>query len=275
VGKPDRKFWDNVQTARERLLALDYDGTLALFQVDRMAARPLSGILAVLNSIEKQGATRLAIVSGRPLHELEELLGALSDRLILVGAHGWEGRVPGGNLSQQAPPAEAQNQLKVAYDMALEYGKKRPSLWPEILRRVERKNASVAVHLRGMPPETAEEWLASIRSLWSVPASPILEISQFNGGIELRTRSRDKGLAVRELLDRFPSTELLVYLGDDVTDEDAFHVLRGLDIGVGIKVGDAGETSADYRLRDVDAVREFLVKWEQQLARGSLKGGEK
>jgi len=31
VGKPDRKFWDNVQTARERLLALDYDGTLALF----------------------------------------------------------------------------------------------------------------------------------------------------------------------------------------------------------------------------------------------------
>lgn len=270
---PDRKFWDKVQTARVRLLALDYDGTLVPFQVDRMAARPLSGILAVLNSIEKQGTTRLAIVSGRPLYELEELLGALSHRLILVGAHGWEGRGPGGNLFQQAPPEEAQNQLKVAYDMALDYGKKEPALWPEIVGRVERKNASVAVHLRGMPPKSAEGWLASVRVLWSVLASPFLDITEFNGGIELRTRSRDKGLAVRELLERFPSTELIVYLGDDVTDEDVFSVLRGLDIGVGINVGDAGETSADYHVRDVDAVLEFLIKWEQ-IARGSLKGDE-
>lgn len=273
MQEPDRKFWDKVQTARERLLALDYDGTLAPFQVDRMSARPLSGILAVLSSIEKISTTRLAIVSGRPLYELEELLGALSSRLILIGAHGWEGRDPGGSLIQQTPPEEARNQLKAAYDMALDYGKKEPALWPEIVERVERKNASVAVHLRGMPPKNAEDWLASVRDLWSVLASPFLDITEFNGGIELRTRSREKGLAVRELLERFSSTELIVYLGDDVTDEDVFSVLRGLDIGVGIKVGDAGETSADYRVRDVDAVLEFLIKWER-IARGSLKGGE-
>ena len=273
MQEPDRKFWDKVQTARERLLALDYDGTLAPFQVDRMAARPLSGMLAVLSSIDKKGTTRLAIVSGRPLCELEELLGALAYRLILIGAHGWEGRDPGGSLIQQTPPEEARNQLKAAYDMALDYGKKEPALWPEIVGRVERKNASVAVHLRGMDPRNAEDWLASVRVQWSVLASPFLDITEFNGGIELRTRSREKGLAVRELLERFSSTELIVYLGDDVTDEDVFGVLRGLDIGVGIKVGDACETSADYRVRDVDAVLEFLIKWER-IARGSLKGDE-
>jgi trehalose-phosphatase len=273
MQEPDRKFWDKVQTARERLLALDYDGTLAPFQVDRMAARPHSGMLAVLSSIDKKGTTRLAIVSGRPLCELEELLGALAYRLILIGAHGWEGRDPGGSLIQQTPPEEARIQLKAAYDMALDYGKKEPALWPEIVGRVERKNASVAVHLRGMDPRNAEDWLASVRVQWSVLASPFLDITEFNGGIELRTRSREKGLAVRELLERFSSTELIVYLGDDVTDEDVFSVLRGLDIGVGIKVGDAGETSADYRVRDVDAVLEFLIKWER-IARGSLKGDE-
>jgi hypothetical protein len=48
-------------------------------------------------------------------------------------------------------------------------------------------------------------------------------------------------------------------------------VLQGLDIGVGIRVGEAGETSADYLVRDVDAVREFLIKWEH-ITHWSLEG---
>jgi trehalose 6-phosphate phosphatase len=271
MQKPDQKFWNKVQKARERLLALDYDGTLVTFHVDRMAARPACGILAVLNSIERQSTTRLAIVSGRPLHELEELLGAISNRLILVGAHGWEGRDAGGNLFQQAPPEEVRKQLKLAYDMALDYGTKEPVLMPKIIRRVERKNASVAVHVRGMQTKTAEDWLDYVRALWSTLTSPSLDITEFKGGIELRTSSRDKGLAVRELLERFPSTDLIVYMGDDMTDEDVFSVLQGLDIGVGIRVGEAGETSADYLVRDVDAVREFLIKWEH-ITHWSLEG---
>lgn len=270
MQKPDHKFWNRVRTARERLLALDYDGTLAPFRVDRMAARPRSDILPVLSSIEKQGVTRLVIISGRPLHELEELIGALSRRLILIGAHGWEGRDPGGDLFRHAPPEETRDRLNAAYDMAVGYWEKCPPLLPEIEERVERKNASVAVHVRGMPPEKAEEWLASVRDLWGALESPFLDIKEFNGGIELRALSRDKGSAIREQLERFPSTELIVYLGDDVTDEDVFRVLQGLDIGVGIKVGDSDETSADYRVRDVDAVLEFLTEWERMTG-GSLQ----
>jgi trehalose-phosphatase len=238
-----------------------------------MAARPRSGVLQVLSSIAKHGATRLGIVSGRPLHELEEFLGALSHRLILVGAHGWESRAPGGSLFRQAPPEDVRNDLDAAYDMAIDYGRMEPSLRPEIAGRVERKNAGVAVHVRGMPPREAQEWLASVRASWDVLESPLLDITEFNGGIELRTRSRDKGLAVRELIERFPSTDLIVYVGDDVTDEDAFRVLGGLDIGAGIKVGDSGETYADYRVRDTDAVLEFLTKWER-IVSGSLEGDE-
>lgn len=264
----DDRFWDKVRDARDRLLALDYDGTLAPFQVDRMAARPMAGIPEALEAIARRDSTRVAIVSGRPIHELAALIGELSDRLVLVGNHGWESREPGREIQQIVPPPLIERQLKVAYELALEFGKRNPGRWTELVSRVERKNASVAVHTRGMDSGPADVWLESVIARWAGLASPALEILEFNGGIELRVRSRQKGTAIRDLLQRFPATGLTVYLGDDLTDEDVFDFLgKEVDAGVGIKVGDAAETAAAYRIPDITGVREFLVEWDLKTGR--------
>jgi len=63
-------LWRRIRAAGERLLALDYDGTLAPFTVERMAGRPLPGALAEIERIRDQGGARLALLSGRPLDEL-------------------------------------------------------------------------------------------------------------------------------------------------------------------------------------------------------------
>ena len=51
LNAPDRVFWEKVKSVPTKILALDYDGTLAPFQVERMAARPLPGVSAALSSI--------------------------------------------------------------------------------------------------------------------------------------------------------------------------------------------------------------------------------
>ncbi len=72
----------------------------------------------------------------------------------------------------------------------------------------------------------------------------------------------DKGRAVRWLLERLDlagADVVPLYLGDDVTDEDAFRALR--DDGIGVLVGDrAHPTAAQYVLHDPAEVQRFLAR---------------
>ncbi|HKQ62118.1 MAG TPA: trehalose-phosphatase, partial [Candidatus Polarisedimenticolaceae bacterium] len=105
AGVPQR-LWERAAAARHRLLMLDYDGTLAPFRIDRDQAHPLPAALAALEAIAAvPGGTQLAIVSGRPVRALEQLLGPL--RATLVGEHGWEMRVPGEERVEQPLPSGA------------------------------------------------------------------------------------------------------------------------------------------------------------------------
>ena len=88
AGVPD--FWGRVAAAQHVALFLDYDGTLAPFQLDRMMARPLTGVIDTLLGIINASRTFLYIVSGRPTDEIVHLAGDL--RLTIVGSHGWERR---------------------------------------------------------------------------------------------------------------------------------------------------------------------------------------
>lgn len=250
-----------MKKARDRILALDYDGTLAPFQVDRMAARPLAGIPEVMASILERGGTRVAVISGRPLDELAELMGRLFDRVTAVGAHGWQWKDPGGPIEELEPGPAVKARLERAAQAARRAGREILPAESGPDSRIEVKTASVAAHTRGLDPERARRWLDLVRKEWTA-ASEGLELLGFDGGLELRDPARDKGRAVRELGKRHPDHDLMVYLGDDRTDEDAFLALDSR--GAGIKVGGQDAPSAArYRLRDCEAVREFLVRWNQ------------
>jgi trehalose 6-phosphate phosphatase len=74
---------------------------------------------------------------------------------------------------------------------------------------------------------------------------------------ELKPSGRDKGIAIEEFMAEAPfKGRVPVFLGDDLTDEDGFHVVNRLG-GHSIKIG-SGVTSARWRLRDAAAVRRWL-----------------
>ncbi len=243
-------LWRRVAAAPHRLLLLDYDGTLAPFTPAREEARPLPRSMNLLARIAAEARTAVGIVSGRPVPELEAL--ARAPFALLVGEHGWEEREPEGALVRHALPPEVERVLDEAERLA------RASGWGGNL---ERKRAAVVLHTRAIEPARAraleEHWLPALREL--APAESF-SVDRIDGGVELRARGRDKGAVVRERLAHAPAGTLAVFVGDDVTDEDAFAAVR--EQGFGVRVGPAGRpTMALARVPSVEAVADFLEEW--------------
>lgn len=249
LGIP-RRLWRLIALAPRRLLMLDHDGTLAPFEIARDRAVPPERSMANLERLARATGTRLAIVSGRPVKELEPHLGRLE--LTLVGEHGWEERPPGERVVRHHMPDEARRALEQA-DRAIT---------DRALRdRLEVKRTSIALHTRGLEYEEAEHAGRAVRAAWRpFESRGMLRTLPFAGGFELRAAGRDKGVAVKALLEQEPPGTLAVYVGDDLTDEDAFEAVR--DRGFGLRVGDPGSlTHATAWLGDIDEVGDFLAEW--------------
>lgn len=254
AGLPD--FWDTLRGKRHRLLALDYDGTLAPFRVERMEAAPLPGVVEALGKIADRGGTRIAVVSGRPLEDLKALL-ALPERLCIawVGSHGFEGqRANGERWTRRLSDAQQSGlaRARVAVE-SMGHGDK-----------LERKPSALAFHTRGLDPDVARGLQGAVTTRWSsLCGEEGLHLHAFDGGVELRVTTADKGLALRELLREAPPEAFVVYVGDDMTDEDAFEVAAGAG-GIGIRVGEDRPTKARGTLRDCGAVLEMLRRWADE-----------
>jgi len=221
-----------------------------------MEALPVAGALEALEAIRISGATRLAMLTGRPLRELLELVGDLG--MPMAGSHGFEFLGPGGSIETGHLTPQQESRLQEAERQAR-------SLTGSA--RVERKPASVGLHTRGMPEDEARELHDSVSAIWRDGATALdLECRMFSGGVELRLKSAHKGTALGRLLEGRGAAALCVYVGDDETDEDAFAALP--DTGIGIKVGPPGvQTRAPGRLDDPHAVKEFLETWIAVTAR--------
>ena len=246
AGVPD--FWDRVRAAPHRLLAIDYDGTLAPFRVARERAVPLEGVKAILEKIRLGNGTSLAILSGRPAWQILELMGR-DLPIPIFGSHGWEFIHPDGRDESYSMSEKQEEGVAQATVFAVDIGYE---------EQLERKVAGVALHTRGTPnPLEIEE---RFRNLWQPLAQAHdLAVMTFNRGVELRALGHNKGTALEELYRTMPAQTLPVYIGDDTTDEDAFRVIKSS--GIGIKVGSEGETEAVGRVPDPAAVLKLLQDW--------------
>jgi len=247
-GVPD--FWERLRVSSERCLILDYDGTLAPFKANRMEAVPLDGVRELIEAIRDSKKTHLAIVTGRPLRELLALIGNMG--IPVSASQGVEYYDPDGHAWVHQPSPKQEERLARGAEEAAALG---------LSSFIERKAASLALHTRPMEPDDAEQSQERLCAIWDRDAAEHdLECRHFNGGIELRLLDVDKGTVLERLLDGSPRGAFCVYVGDDETDEDAFHAIR--DRGVGIRVGDAAEpTRAEGHLLDTAAVKEFLNTW--------------
>ncbi len=244
-------FFESVASGPERLLVLDYDGTLAPFRIERSDALPYPGVVPLVRSIIESGRSGLVIVSGRSLADLKSLL-RFEPLPELYGSHGWEHMTEGGEAVSLPIGDRELHGLKEALRFLEEEG---------LSAQSEEKHGSVALHWRGREKDEIEALRDRLRSAWSGLAERYgLGLLLFDGGMELRAPGRNKGTALRGLLDRSPPGTVVAYLGDDRTDEDAFAALEGRGLRVLVK-GEPRQTAADIRIEPPDELILFLQRW--------------
>ncbi len=227
---------------RPVLIGLDVDGVLAPLVDHAHDAALLTGTLDALSAVAILEDVHVAVVSGRSLDGLTQF-GFRPD-VIVIGSHGMESRERPMELLTDTELTRLRllDELTVAAVDRAGTG-----AW------IERKPASVVLHVRQADRALAREALDSLRShvehIEGASAKP------GNNVLELFTRHTDKGTALVALGARL-GTATTVFVGDDITDEDAFACLGTGDTA--IKVGDS-DTIATHRLRDPAAVLAWLL----------------
>ncbi len=232
------------------LVATDYDGVLAPLVENPSKAYPHRESMAALRTLSTLPDTHVAVVSGRSLRDLAAL-SRLPAEIHLVGSHGSE--YDAGFVDDLTPQ---QVELRAIITKEFEAAAAEGSGYI-----IEKKPASVAFHYRNADPDEAK---VMVERLLNGPAKrPGTQLKLGKKVVELAVVDTNKGTAV-EALRRQVSADAVIFLGDDVTDEDAFKTLRGPDLGV--KIGD-GDTVAHVRLASTDdAARTLALLAEQRRA---------
>jgi trehalose 6-phosphate phosphatase len=245
-------FWA-VAGARRSLLLMDYDGTLAGFRIDRFKARPWAGVLQLLTRIQRQGRTRIAIITGRAACEIRLML-PVDPPLEVWGLHGAERLYPNGQRELEAASPETRAKLDAL----------RAQLKHDALGGLFEDKANGAVmHWRGRSPQEARVIERKTRALFE-PLSEMdgFELLKFEAGLELRA-GRDKGGAVSEILREEGPGIPVTFLGDDLTDEVAFRAVNETQcphLSVLVRRS-RRSTAADVWLKPPEELRVFLKRW--------------
>ena len=230
------------------LLFLDFDGTLAPIVEDPRSAASFPGISAVLRELVTH--VPVAVLSGRERTDVEARVDV--EGVIYAGSHGLDIQGPDVShlVGEEAIPA-----LRRVREMTRSLLDRFPGV------HVEAKSLGVAVHYRTLRSGSAaelEELLSQIAE-----KDPTLRMIRGKKVFELRPALEwNKGHALRWLVDRLAQERdavVPIYIGDDLTDEDAFEALGAGGIGVVVR----GETDdrlslARYALSGPDEVLSFL-----------------
>jgi len=239
------------------LLFLDYDGTLAPIAPSPEQAALPSSTRSVLQRLSRNSRVTVALVSGRPLANLRQLVGVRN--LTYVGNHGLETWHRGRRTGVLVPESSRAALSRIRPILA--------GLVKEVPgARLEDKGLSLAFHYRLAPTSH----VACLKSAIRRAALPFVRsggLSLLNGRkiIEVRPGLNwTKGDAVLCLVKHMRRRRLLpIYIGDDRTDEDAFDAL--ID-GITIRVGAHRRSKARYYVRNVREVAALLEWIATQLA---------
>jgi trehalose-phosphatase len=239
--------WDalapRIANARTLTVLTDFDGVLAPIRRRpdrvRLGTRMRSTLLAF-----RRTGTLLGIVSGRNLADVRARVGIPG--IWYVGCHGYEFENPAGRVSVLVTPAEAARLARACRIV--------PRLRHLAGIRVEIKDTSVAIHYR----DAGRRAIAHARAVLddALAADERLRMIDGKAVWEILPGHRvSKWTAVQSILARERRTRgLLVYIGDDVTDEDVFSRMRGISI----VVGKTTATAAHVSVRTPSEVRHLL-----------------
>ncbi len=249
--------WEREPELRARLAGrtpavfLDYDGTLTPIVEDYNRAFLPDATRATIAALARR--CPVAIVSGRDLATTRRLIGL--DALYYAGSHGFEIGGPKGWHDALEKGVEALPELDLAERELREAVRDIEG------HAVERKRFSIAIHYR----RVAAAEVGRLEQAVARVAARHPRLRRGQGKKVLRLQPDldwDKGHAVLWLLARLDLDRpevLPVYIGDDVTDEDALEALRERGVGIVVQGEDAARpTAARYALADPEDVRRFL-----------------
>lgn len=227
-------------------LFLDFDGTLVEIapspedvKLDRRVAPALEALRGALG-----GA--LALVSGRPIAFLDEMLAP--HRFDIAGLHGAQIRLGGELRTQSDEPPSMHAALRDLVRFANSH----------VGIIVEDKRISVALHWR-LAPSLQDEALALMRRT-AAKMGPGVRLQEGKSVAELVPANASKGGAIAWLMatptyaGRRP-----VFIGDDVTDEDGFEAVNAMG-GLSVRIGTDRESHAALRLASPTALHHILLE---------------
>jgi trehalose 6-phosphate phosphatase len=222
---------------QDAALFLDFDGTLVSIADRPDAIRLGPELLPLLERLYDRLEGRLTLISGRASADVRQWLDPL--RVPVVGSHGLE-------RDGVALPRSA------ALDEGIRHLRTVQARNPGVL--LEEKPMGAALHFREAP--AAEE--ACRAAATHVAASTGMQVQPGKMVFEIKPEGGDKGTAIQALMAEARNAgRRPVFIGDDLTDEHGFAVVRNLD-GAGILVGEERETAATHRLPGVADVHRWL-----------------
>lgn len=232
----------------ERLLFLDYDGTLAPFVMNPAEARPDKELREILAELAADERNRVVVISGRDRHTLQEWLGDLP--LEFVAEHGvwmkWRGE--DWSLSGSLDNSWKED-IRPILDI---YVNKTPGSF------IEEKDYSLVWHYRkvetGLGELRAREIISHMKYL---AVNMNLQVLEGNKVVEIKNLEVNKGKAASRWLEKSPNSGFIIAFGDDWTDEDTFKAMP--DSAYTIKVGDH-RSAARFSVADPVAVRGLLKR---------------
>ncbi len=242
---------DILHQAGKRIPAifLDYDGTLTPIVNDPEKAFLDDGMRQTLKKTAEKWM--VAVISGRDLKTIQDFVKL--DNLYFAGSHGFDIAGPSALSLEMQKGEEFLPVLDNARDRLEETLADIPGA------AIERKKFSIAIHYRNVEPGNEKPVKDAVKKVQTDHSS--LRITQGKKVLELQPDiDWHKGKALAWLMEKLSlslETHFPMYVGDDITDEDAFEALK--ETGTGIVVqGSFHPTSADFVLKDPEETAEFI-----------------
>ena len=245
---------------KEVVLFLDYDGTVTPIVSHPKDAHLSAEMKNTLTKLSNQ--CTLAVISGRGLNDIKSRVGIKG--IYYSGSHGYEIEGPS---------------IKMEYKPALEFVKTFDALEIELTKLlagvdgalIERKKFSIALHYRNV--SKSEVNLVEQAADDAVIKYPKIRKSYGKKVYELQPDLQwNKGKALEWLIEALhieKKGSKIFYIGDDITDEDAFSAIK--TYGIGILVGaQVRTTGAQYKLKNTDQTLHFLEILSSSIEEGNI-----
>ncbi len=253
TGQPamldSRTVADAYSNASDRVLFLNYDGTLATYSGRPEQASPGEELLSLLEKLAGHPANHVALVSGRKRSDVDRWFGDVKS-LCLAAEHGAWVRPCDGDEWMSRHPGRGEDWKTPVLELLDHFVSRAPG------SLIEEKENSVVWHYRMTHPEFGE-WLAAelVGVLEGMLSETEVNAVRGQKCVEIRPLWVHKGQVVEEMLSRYTNSDFRFAVGDDRTDEDMFATLD--PEAWTVRVG-KGDTGARFYLPNPASVRALL-----------------